>query len=487
MTFLRTCSNIFYSKLDKGRRDMIPRTQRLFRRLEMLTARGRLSFRYKSCCQSRQCILLLIPIAVIVSYAIAYPVPAIAGDWKSWRGDQGNGTTVESSLPSSWVVVGDSSNVKWKAELPGPGNSSPIVSNGRVWITQYDQESDERQLRCYDATSGDLVWMKSVKPDEAEPTHPTNPYCASSPITDGKLIAVFFGSAGLCCYTQEGTLVWQRKLGSPQHLFGQGASPLIHGDLVTLNYGPGAEQFWITLDLATGDEIWRLPIDKVDAPNPFDDPNGPKLPPGSKLRDPFGSWATPVLASSDGREILLLADPSGLRAADPRTGAVIWQCQKLGPQVFWTPLVIDDLVVCMGATGMAVRMSGKGDVTETHREWFDEEDRPRIGTGVEADGDIIANTMQGIVESINVKTGKRNWQKRLAGASGGGSWSSLVRTGDRVFATNQDGSIYVFKTAPDFELLATNKLDESTNASPAIVGDRIYVRTDKHLWCIGPL
>jgi outer membrane protein assembly factor BamB len=428
---------------------------------------------------------LLVALVLISAALITLPNSLHAGDWSSWRGDNANGSTAESSLPSNWTIEGDASHVKWKAPLPGPGNSSPIVAKGRVWITQYEKELSERQLRCYDPKSGDLLWKKSVKSEEDEPTHPTNPYCASSPVADGKYVVAFFGSAGLCCYTHDGELVWQRKLGSPQHLFGQGSSPVIQSDLVTLNYGPGAEQFWITLDLATGNEKWRLAIDKVDAPNPFDDPNGPQLPAGSKLRDPFGSWATPVFAKHADREMLLLADPSGLRAVDPRSGDEIWRCQKLGAQVFWSPLVVDDLAVCMGATGMAVRISGKGDVTETHRQWFSEEDRGRIGTGVEVDGAIIANTMQGIVESIDIKTGQRNWQKRLAGASGGGSWSSLVRSGERIFATNQDGSIFVFTTAPEFELLATNKLDEATNASPAIADDRIYIRTAKHLWCIG--
>ncbi len=428
---------------------------------------------------------VLRPLFAIVAGLIAPSHSLLAADWSSWRGDHGDGTTAQCSLPSTWTIEGDANHVKWKAPLPGPGNSSPIVANGRVWITQYEKVSAERQLRCYDAKSGELLWNQSVKSAEDEPTHPTNPYCGSSPVADGKYVVAFFGSAGLCCYTHEGELVWQRKLGSPQHLFGQGSSPLIHGDRVTLNFGPGTEQFWISFDLATGDEKWRLAIEKVDAPNPFDDPNGPQLPPGSKLRDPFGSWATPVLAHHEGREMLLLADPSGLRAVEPRTGKEFWRCQKLGAQVFWSPLVVDDVAVCMGATGMAVRISGDGDVTETHRRWFDEEDRGRIGTGVESGGAIIANTMQGIVESIDIQTGKRNWQKRLAGASGGGSWSSLVRSGDRIFATNQDGSIYVFTTSPEFQLLATNKLDERTNASPAIAGDRIYIRTDNHLWCIG--
>ena len=414
--------------------------------------------------------------------------PASAADgWPTWRGPNGQGAIAESALPSAWELTGDKSNVKWKVPLPGPGNSSPIVSNNRVWITQYEKDTGLRQLRCYDAQNGKELWVRSTKTADEEPTHPTNPYCAASPVTDGKHVLAFFGSAGLSCFNLDGELLWERKLGSPQHLFGQGSSPLIHGNLVTLNYGPGEEQFWVTLDLATGQEKWRLPIPKSDAPNPFDAPDGPKLPPGSKLRDPFGTWATPILAEREGRKELILAFPKTLQAVEPATGKTLWTCQELGPQILCSPLVIDDLVVCLGSTAMAVRMFGAGDVTETHRLWFEAEDRPRIGTGVSIGELVIANTMQGIIEAIEVKTGKRVWQHRLASAAGGGSWSSLVRCGERVIATNQDGAIFVFNASPEYKLLATNKLEEKTNASPALAGDRIYIRTDNHLWCIGPI
>jgi outer membrane protein assembly factor BamB len=176
-----------------------------------------------------------------------------------------------------------------------------------------------------------------------------------------------------------------------------------------------------------------------------------------------------------------------LQAVEPETGKTLWTCEELGAQVLCSPFAVDDIIVCLGSTAMAVRMFGDGDVTETHRLWFEAEDRPRIGTGVAIGQTVIANTMQGIIEAIDLKSGKRLWQQRLSSASGGGSWSSLVRCGERVFATNQDGSIHVFTTSPEYKLLATNELNETTNASPAIAGDRMYIRTDQHLWCIGPI
>lgn len=421
--------------------------------------------------------------SLFVITTLASPSTVIGQDWPSWRGPSGTGRVAESTAPSTWSAE---ENVRWKVPLPGPGNSSPIEHGGRVWVTQFDKATSERQLRCYSSKTGDELWVRSVKSSASEPTHPTNPYCAASPVTDGKNVVAFFGDAGLCCFSVEGEMLWQRQLGSLQHLFGQGASPLIHGDLVTMNFGPGLEQFWITLNLRTGEEVWKLTIDKVDAPSPFDQPDGPKLPPGTKLRDPFGTWATPLLVTTEKRNELVLAFPNELRAVNPTTGETLWTCDKLGNQILASPILVGDQIVCLGSTAMAVETGGEGDVTASHRKWFEEEDRPRIGTGVGFERFVIANTMQGVVECLSLDSGDRMWQKRLAGSSsGGGSWSSLVAAGQRIFATNKDGSVFVFKANPEYELVATNRLHEKTNATPALGADHILIRTDKHLWCIG--
>ncbi|XZE36109.1 PQQ-binding-like beta-propeller repeat protein [Pirellulaceae bacterium SH501] len=405
-------------------------------------------------------------------------------EWRTWRGNDSNGITSATDVPSEWNLNDGSPNIRWRVPLPGPGNSSPIVSNGMIWITQFDPESGERQLRCYDVKNGTLKWKHGVKSEEQEATHPTNPYCAASPVTDGTHVVAYLGAPGIFCFSQSGELVWTKQLDAPQHLFGQGASPTIHGDLVTFNFGPGIEQRWITWDLRTGEEKWRIDIPRVDAPNPFDDPNGPKLPPGTKLRDPFGTWATAVLAKTSEREELLLANPHKLLAVDPKTGNVLWECQGTAEQVFCSPLVSRDSVCMLGAKGMLVRLGGSGDVTDSKREWFRERDRGRIGSGVIVGEKVIANDMQGIVEAISLSDGKRVWQQRLASEGGSESWSSLALAGDRIFATSKTGTVFVFHVEPEFKLLATNKLGEPTNASPAITRDAIYVRTDTQLWCI---
>lgn len=422
--------------------------------------------------------------AVISLFSLSSPLFA-QNEWRSWRGDEADGVALSTNVPSEWILDGPESNVRWRVPLSGPGNSSPIVSRGSVWITHFDPDSQQRQVLCFDAATGHMKWSFGLQGQDQEPTHPTNPYCAASPVTDGENVVAFLGSAGIVCLKQNGELLWKQTAGIPQHLFGQGASPVIHNGLVTVNYGPGTDQFWLTLDLHTGEEKWRLEIPKVDAPNPFDDPNGPKLPPGTKLRDPFGSWATAVVIRNHTRDELILANPKKVLGVDPQTGKVFWECSGTADQVFCSPVVIGEKICITGASAMLIETGGCGDVTESKRLWFREKDRPRIGTGVVVDNALIANDMQGILEAIDLSNGKRLWQERLSSQGGSESWSSLVRAGDRLFATNKSGTIFVFNVTPEFKLLGTNSLGETTNASPAIIEDRIFIRTDKHLWCIG--
>lgn len=444
-----------------------------------------------SCRRSKQPLRHRIVVSTLIASWTLFTTPVLTctclaqQEWRSWRGDQSNGTTTATKVPSEWNLDTESSCVQWKVPLPGPGNSSPIVSNGMVWITQFDPESKERQLLCFDAVSGEKKWAYTQSTTEDEPTHPTNPYCAASPVTDGQHVVAFLGSAGLCCLKQSGELLWQRSLGAPQHLFGQGASPIIHNGLITLNYGPGTEQFWITLDLQTGEEKWRIEIPKVDAPNPFDDPNGPKLPPGTKLRDPFGTWATALLLNTENRNELILANPKKMLSVDPSTGSILWECAGTADQVFCSPIAVGDSLCLTGASAMLVQSGGSGDVTDSKRLWFREKDRPRIGTGVVVDNMLIANDVQGILEAIDLSNGKRIWQQRLSSEGSSDSWSSLVRADDRIFATSKSGTVFVFQATPEFQLLGTNTLGETTNASPAVTQDRIFVRTDSHLWCLG--
>src|ERR1035441_24751 len=158
-----------------------------------------------------------------------------AGNWPGWRGPEGTGVAAETGLPETWNT---NVNVRWRVDLPGPGNSSPIVWGSRVFVTQSIRKENRRTLMCFDRADGKLLWQSGVTYTEEEPTQESNPYCSATPVTDGERVIALFGSSGLSCYDFSGKELWHRDLGKMTHMFGNGASPVLHGDLCFVNFGP---------------------------------------------------------------------------------------------------------------------------------------------------------------------------------------------------------------------------------------------------------
>lgn len=407
---------------------------------------------------------------------------ATGDEWPTWRGPKLDGTSVESKFPISWDKE---KNVAWKVALPGPGNSSPIVVREQVIITQAESDGKQRSVVSYSTVDGKQLWKYTLDVVEPEPTHPTNPHCAGSPASDGKHVVAILGAAGVVCCDLEGKLLWKKELGTPEHLFGQGPSPIIWEDVCILNYGPGKEQFFMGLSMKDGSELWRIDIPQSTAPNPFDQPGGPQLPPGSKLRDPFGTWATPIVRElKDQPTEVLLSLPDKLIAVSPRDGKLIWECAGNGAQVLPSPVHDGTHIACLGGTAFVVKPNGNGDQLP-NRLWFEENDRQRIGTGVIYNDKIYVSTMQGILECLNLQNGERLWHRRMSKAGpGGGTWSSIVRAGTKIYAIDQAGATHVYGLEPEFLEISNNELGESTNATPAFANGRVYIRTEAHLWCI---
>src|SRR5882672_6495002 len=169
---------------------------------------------------------------------------AFAANWPAWRGPLGTGITEETNLPVKWNTK---QNVKWRIPLPEPGNSTPIVWDDRIFLTQ--AVGDRRTVRCLSRTNGKLLWEQGVATKEKEPTHSTNPYCSASPVTDGERVIVSFASDGLFCYDFHGKELWNRTdLGRQIHIWGAGASPMIHSDLCFFNFGPGELTYLLAVD-----------------------------------------------------------------------------------------------------------------------------------------------------------------------------------------------------------------------------------------------
>ena len=421
--------------------------------------------------------------AVLLTAAL----PACAANWPAWRGANADGISTEKNLPLNWSKT---ENVRWRIPLPEPGNSTPIVWGERIFLTQ--PVGNRRTLLCLNRADGKQLWEAGVTTKEKEPTHGTNPFCSASPVTDGERVIVSFASDGLFCYDFEGKELWKRTdLGRQIHIWGAATSPVIHGNLCFLNFGPGETTYLLAVDKKTGQTVWRNDEAGGDAggtpPAPKDAPKDDKkaAPRGKWL----GSWTTPVIINEGGRDSLLMSWPDRLCALDPATGKERWTSKGLTPLVYTSPMHAVGVVVAMsgfGGSALAVVAGGEGDVTTTKRLWQHPRSPQRIGSGVIHEGHIYIHNDPGTAMCLNLQSGKEVWSERLVGGTAtGANWSSVLLAEGKCYTITQGGDCFVFKASPTFELLATNPLGERSNSSLVPADGALLIRTHKALWCIG--
>jgi outer membrane protein assembly factor BamB len=395
-----------------------------------------------------------------------------AENWPAWRGPEGTGVCREKNVPVHWSRT---ENVKWRKPLPERGNSTPIVWGDRIFITQAVANDGQRLVMCFDRHDGKLLWQKGPADVPKEVTHETNPYCSGSPVTDGERVIANFGSAGVWCFDFQGKELWHRDLGKQEHIWGGGTSPVLHGNLCFVNFGPGENTALVALDKKTGAIVWKR-----------EEPGG-KF--GHTSAEWLGSWSTPVVVRAGNADELIMTFPKRVAAFDPSSGEERWTCQGLNPLVYTSPLHHDGVIVAMGGFGgsaLAVKTGGHGDVTETNRLWHQPKCRQRIGSGVIAGDHIYILDDPGIAECIELKTGKSIWEERLKGPGNTAqSWGSMVGADGRLYVVNQGGDAFVLKASPQFEVLATNSLGETTMGSIAVSDGELFIRTHDALWCIG--
>jgi len=399
-------------------------------------------------------------------------VAAQAENWPQWRGPLGTGLSAEKNVPVKWSAE-TGENIRWKAPLPGPGMSSPIVWGERVFLTQaLDREGKQRALMCFDRRDGKVVWQKVTEYAEKETTYSGEPhYCSASPATDGQIVVASYGSAGVVAYDLAGKELWRRDLGKCEQIWGNAASPVIYKDRVIVNFGPGERTFLIALDKKTGKDLWKVDV-----------PDG-KF--GTSNTEWTGSWSTPVVTKIGGKDQVILSWAGKLKAYDPANGSELWACGGLGKLVYSSPLVASEAIVALsgfGGPSLAVKIGGSGDVTASHRLWQEPRSQPqRVGSGVLVGDHVYILNATGVGQCIDWRTGKDLWNERV----GSSSWGSMVHADGRLYVTNQRGETHVIAAKPTYELLATNPLGERSQSSPAFSNGEIFVRTYGHLWCIG--
>lgn len=330
---------------------------------------------------------------------------------------------------------------------------------------------------CFDRDTGALLWQAGPEYNQPELTmKENNPYCSASPVTDGKRVIGFFGSAGLYCFDMAGKELWSVDLGKISHAFGTASSPYLWGDYCFAYVGPGGNETIVAVNKRDGSIAWRVPALN---PRPQDmarvSSNGP----------PIGSWSTPLVIDNHGRKELVMACHFRFGAFDPQKGNLLWEHDGLGLQTYVTPLWTDGMLIPMsGLTAMAVRPPFGGKPAETV--WSNNKTKFRYGSGVATATHLFYLSENGFAECWDKKTGQVVWQERLSGPGRKtSSWSSLTLAGKAIYAPNQSGDVFVFAAEPVFRMLSANSVAEPTNASLAHSQDRIFMRTDQALWCFG--
>jgi outer membrane protein assembly factor BamB len=402
------------------------------------------------------------------------PLCAAAADWPAFRGPTGMGATDAPGLPLTWS---DTENLVWKTPLPGAGASSPIVFGDRIYLTSYtgffvpdepggSPEQLKRHLLAIDRRDGRIVWDTAVLAKlPEEDSIRDHGFAANTPAADAERVYVFFGKSGVFAFDHAGKQVWQADVGDQTHGWGTSASPVLHKDLVVINASVESESL-VALDCRTGKERWRA----------------------RGIRE---AWNTPVVVTAaSGRQELVMAMQGRVLAFDPDTGKELWSCKTdIGWYMVPSVVAADGVVYCLGGrsgvAALAVRAGGSGDVTGTHRLWTSIKGS-NVSSPVYRDGHLYwMHEQRGTAYCAIADSGEVTYEKRLERA--GQVYSSALLAGDRVYYLTRDGRTFVLAATPEFEQLAVNDLRDGSqfNASPAVDGSRLLIRSDKFLYCLG--
>lgn len=439
-------------------------------------------------------------------FALALVAQANPQDnWPQWRGPLANGIAPAANPPLEWS---ETKNVKWKVKLPGKGTATPIVWNDRVYLLtaiapekksetkpaepaatnaatgggqggrprgggfgrgEKPTELHEFVVVCLDRKTGKKLWQKTAKQEiPHEGHHQDHGFASASPVTDGEVVLAYFGSRGLHCYDLDGNLKWSKDFGDmiTRAGFGEGASPALYKDTVVVNWDDELDNdFIIALDKRTGKELWK------------------------NARNEATGWSTPFILEYEGKAQVIVSATGKVRSYDLASGKELWSCGGLGSNPIPTPVVGGDTVYVMSGHRepklMAITLGRTGDLTGTDAvRWSHDKSTPYVPSPVLI-GDSLYFISQntGKLSCFDAKTGQPRYEaQQLEGIFG--TYASLVTAKDRVYVLGREGKCVVLKHAPKVEILATNKLDDRTDASIALAGRELFVRGQESLYCI---
>lgn len=398
-----------------------------------------------------------------------------AADWSQFRGPSGNASAADSNPPVEWS---DSKNIAWKTSLPGRGASSPVVWGDRIFLTAFSgygnsvkEPGNKADLTlhvlCLDRASGELLWNCPVAASEKSQKYSNrvadHGYATSTAVTDGEAVYASFGVSGVVACDFDGNILWRADVGSGTAGFGSASSPILFGELVILNASIESKTMF-AFDRKTGKKAWEAgPINRA--------------------------WTSPSLIETKvGSTELILNHIDEIVGYDPQTGERLWWCEGIHDYVVPVPITHEGIAYCLGGRSnraIAVRSGGRGDVTKTHKLW-EVTTGANVTSPVYHNGHIYWASDKAVQCCLNAEDGEVVYRERLPTRSR--IYASIIRAGDRFYVTTRDQGVVVLAAKPEYEELAVNviKSDEGlVNASPAVSGDQLLLRTDSHLYCIG--
>ena len=439
-----------------------------------------------------------------LSLALLCCFPAAAShadNWGHWRGPVGNGVATNATPPTEWS---DTKNVKWKVEIPGQGSGSPIVWNDQVFVVSaVPMEATDRAVQpapvvqrppaggrrgrqsgnggdapqpkfqfkvfCFDRATGKLNWEQTaIEAAPHEGTHSTNGFASASPCTDGEHVYVSFGSRGLYCYTMDGTLTWKRNdFGQMicRNGFGEGSSPTLAGDLVIFPWDHEGPSALYALNKLTGETVW-----KTD-------------------RDEPTNWSTPLVVEYQGQSQVVMNGQNYARSYDLKSGRELWRCSGQTQRPCTSAVASGGIAYVgsgyQGAFIGAFRLGGNGDIKGTENvAWTKDRGTPDIASPLlTAERLYFLKEKNGILTCVDPLTGKPHFSDaRLPRL--GMIYASPIAAGGFVFVTDRAGQTVVIKDADKLEIVSTNSVGETVDATPAPVGSELFIRGEKHLFCI---
>lgn len=399
---------------------------------------------------------------------LSVPVRAAtaATDWPSWRGPTSDGVADGTSLPTRWSRT---ENVRWSVNLPGWGTSSPVVYRDRLYITTESEEAGVKSLLtlCLDRDSGKELWRHDFGLGVNQRTHEKSSLAVNTPAVTKDAVYVAFGNSDIARYSHEGELIWVTRymeiFGDPKMAWGYAVSPLVLDDSVLLPWdhhkGPC---YLVGLDKRTGEIIWK------------------------KDRPIGTAHATPLLVEHHGQSDILASGKNRLTAFDAKAHTELWQYgEGEGPfngEIVVSPIHADGLVFLQlwrQSPIHAIRLVGNGQPPE--QVWVSEKPGPQEPSPIYYRGLLYALMDNGVLVCLDGKTGKEVYRVRLGGSCN----SSPIASDGHLYLSNNEGATFVVRAGRDFELLATNDLEERLTASAAVSGNQLFYRTDSQVYCIG--